>query len=177
MSQGHQPRPPRRPARMPLSTIVAVLVALPLFLVCVLFGHRWYVTRARLAALQAEEARLASGNAVLKRAEEALRPYDFQVCNKSADPLLLPWVAAVHHDGQRLLLFDSARCRGWRAPVLAPGETRPLLFSSTEEGCNWSGQVLFYAFNAVRDADDGAVSYDVIGPWGRDFDPKCFNVR
>ena len=171
-------KPPAAPRRsFPVGLVVSLLVAVPLFVFTVRLGLSWRASTTRLDELARESASVQARAAVLKRAAETLRTYDFQVCNRSADVLTLPWVAAVHHDGQSLRLFDSSRCQGFRAQPIYAGESRALLFSSTQEGCNWSGQVLFYAMNAVRESDMGSASYNLIGAWGRDFDPKCFNVR
>lgn len=175
MSTVRKPSAPRR--AFPIAVVVSLLVALPLLVFATRLGLRWRASSVRLVELERETAAVVARAAVLKRAAETLRTYDFQVCNRSGDVLTLPWVAAVHHDGQSLRLFDSSRCQGFRSPPVHAGESRALLFSSTQEGCNWGGQVLFYAMNAVRESDAGSASYNLIGPWGRDFDPKCFNVR
>jgi hypothetical protein len=171
----------RRPSSggrgFPVAVVVALLVAVPLMVLSVRLGLQWRASGARLAALEREAASVVARAAVLDRAAQALRTHDFQVCNRSADTLSLPWVAAVHHDGQSLRVFDSASCQGFRSPLILAGESRALVFSSTQEGCNWNGEVLFYAMNAVRESDTGSASYNLIGAWGRDFDPKCFNVR
>jgi hypothetical protein len=178
------PTPPRaagpraRPgARGALLVVLALGFTLLMAGVTVHLALRWRATQARVAQLQAERGSLAAKNVVLARAEELLRLSEFQVCNRGGEQLALPWVVAAHHDGRSMALFDSARCQGWKPQELAGGQARALLLSSPEEGCNWGGRVLFYAFDVVRESGESTAVYHVAGAWGRGFDPKCYTVR
>jgi hypothetical protein len=165
---------PRR--RFPLSTVIA-LVLLPLagLLTYTLF-RKWNTTRQALAKQQQEVRTLAARNAVLAKAYDVLQNRKFQVCNKSPHPLNVAWVSAAYSDGQHLKLFDSARCRSWQEQEVAAGENKNLLLSSTEEGCNWNGNVIHYAMRFSKETDEASLPFSVAGIY-RGFDRDCFTVQ
>ena len=167
---------PAKTSHFQWSTLIAAIVCIPLGVVSVTSGREWYTLSEKSAGLQAEMETLLGRNTVLEKANDILQNHKFQVCNKSTDTLTIPWVSAVYHDGKQLVLFDSSHCPGWRTQFLNKGETRIFTFSSTEEGCNWSGTVMFYGLHYTRESDEYVKSYNVLGPW-RGFDRDCFTVE
>ena len=167
---------PRPRGRFPLSTVVALAV-LPVAALLTLFLFRtWNATRLDLARQQQELQRLASRNAVLAQAYEVVQNRKFQICNKSPYPLAVAWVSAAYSDGQELKLFDSSRCPAWQGQDVAAGENKNLLLSSTEEGCNWNGDVIYYAMRFSKETDEAALPFSVAGLY-RGFDRDCFTVQ
>jgi hypothetical protein len=166
-------RTPRR--KFPVSTVLA-LVLLPLvgLLTYTLF-NKWNATRLALAAQRQELETLTARNAVLARAYDVLQNRKFQVCNKSPYPLNVAWVSAAYSDGRHLRHFDSARCPGWQEQEIAAGENKNLLLSSTEEGCNWNGNVIYFAMRFSKETDEASLPFSVAGIY-RGFDRDCFTV-
>jgi hypothetical protein len=168
------PAPAKR--RFPMSTlIVLALVPLVGLLTYSLF-RKWNVTRHALLAQQAELQTLGGRNAVLAPAFEVLQNRKFQVCNKSPDPLNIAWISAAYADGAQVKLFDSARCPAWRDQEVAAGENKNLLLSSTDEGCNWNGNVIYYAIRFSKETADASVPYSMVGLY-HGFDRDCFTVQ
>lgn len=168
-----EPRPRRR---FPLSVVVAIaLLPLAALLATFLF-RKWNVTRQSLLQGQLELQTLRERNAQLARAYDVLQNRKFQICNKSPHPLSVAWVSAAYSDGQQMKLFDSARCKSWQAPDVAAGENKTLLLSSTEEGCNWNGNVIYYAMRFSKETDDASLPFSVAGLY-RGFDRDCFTVQ
>jgi hypothetical protein len=165
---------PRR--KFPLSTVLT-LVLLPLvaLLTYTLF-QKWNATRLALAAQRQELETLGARNAELARAYDVLQNRKFQVCNKSPDPLVVSWVSAAYSDGRHLKHFDSTRCPGWQEQEIAPGENKNLLLSSTEEGCNWNGNVIYYAMRFSKETAEASLPFSVAGLY-RGFDRDCFTVQ
>jgi hypothetical protein len=168
--------PPKKPSSFHWSTLIAAVVALPLGVLTFNTGREWNVLSDKASGLQTEIETLQSRNAVLEKAYDILQNHKFQICNKSADTLTIPWLSAVYHDGQRFATFDSSRCPAWRPQVLNKGESRIFTFSSTEEGCNWTGSVMFYSLNYVRESEEATKIYNMVGPW-KGFDRDCFTVE
>lgn len=165
---------PRR--RFPLSVVVAIaLLPLAALLATSLF-RKWDVTRQSLLQGQQELQTLRERNAQLARAYDVLQNRKFQICNKSPHPLSVAWVSAAYSDGQQMKLFDSGRCRSWQAPDIAAGENKTLVLSSTEEGCNWNGNVIYYAMRFSKETDDASLPFSVAGLY-RGFDRDCFTVQ
>jgi hypothetical protein len=167
---------PSAKRRFPMSlVIVLALVPLVGLLTFNLF-RKWNVTRKALLAQQGELQTLGGRNAVLAPAFEVLQNHKFQVCNKSADPLNIAWVSAAYADGNQIKLFDSARCPSWQDQEVAAGENKSLLLSSTDEGCNWNGNVIYYAIRFSRETEAASVPYSMVGHY-RGFDRDCFTVQ
>ena len=114
--------------------------------------------------------------AVLAPAFDVLQNRKFQICNKSPHPLNIAWVSAAYSDGRQLKLFDSARCESWRDLEVASGENRSLLLSSTDESCNWNGNVIYYAIRFSKETEDSSLPYSMAGVY-RGFDRDCFTVQ
>jgi hypothetical protein len=156
------------------STIVAAVAAVALAYLAMRTGRTWHTTRATVAALDARQTSLTAENIVLERAFPILRNQKFDICNKTEDTLTVPWVSVAYHDGRQLRQFDSARCQGWKPQVLKPGERKAFTFSSSDDACNWSGAVMLYAFNYLRESEETINTYNATGQWT--FDP-CFLVE
>lgn len=165
---------PRR--RFPVSTVVT-LALLPLVgLLSYTLFQKWNATRLALAGQSAELETLGARNAVLGRAYDVLQNRRFQICNKSPYPLHVSWVSAAYSDGRHLRHFDSERCPGWQAQEIAAGENKNLLLSSTEEGCNWNGNVIYYAMRFSKETDEASLPFSVAGHY-RGYDRDCFTVQ
>jgi hypothetical protein len=162
--------------RFPVSTLV-VLALLPLVALLTLsLFRKWNTTRKGLQAQQAELQTLTARNAVLAPAFDVLQNRKFQICNKSPHPLNIAWVSAAFSDGRQLRVFDSSRCAGWKDVEVAAGENRNLLLSSTDEGCNWNGNVIYYAIRFSKETEDSSLPYSMVGLY-RGFDRDCFTVQ
>ena len=162
--------------RFPTSTLIT-LALLPLvgLLTFSLFG-KWNTTRQQLQGHQAELQTLTTRNAVLAPAFDVLQNRKFQVCNKSPDLLNIAWVSVAFNDGRQLKMFDSARCRSWQDQEVAAGENKNLLLSSTEEGCNWNGNVIYFAMRFSKETEESSLPYSVVGLY-RGFDRDCYTVQ
>ncbi|HXB56371.1 MAG TPA: hypothetical protein VN461_16475 [Vicinamibacteria bacterium] len=184
MSKEHKPHeaesdpaaPAKKPSSFQWSTIIAAVIALPLAVVAFNSGREWRALSSKATALENEIATLQSRNAVLEKAYDILQNHKFQICNKSADTLTIPWITAVFHDGKQLAIFDSSRCPAWRPQILNKGESHIFTFSSEEEGCNWTGGVMFYSLNYIRESEEATKIYNMVGPW-KGFDRDCFTVE
>ena len=168
--------PPARRRRFPVSTLVTLVLVPLVGLLSFNLFRRWNATRIGLKELNAELQTLTARNAVLAPAYDVLQNRRFQVCNKSPHPLNVAWVSAAYSDGRQLKTFDSARCRGWRDQEVAAGENKSLLLSSTEEGCNWNGNVIYYAIRFSKETEDSSLPYSMVGLY-RGFDRDCFTVQ
>jgi len=169
--------PPRKRRGIRWSTIIAAVVCMPLAWLCVRTGREWWHVSQHQSEIETEIASLTARNAVLKPASELLQNQKFQVCNKTADPVTIHWLAAVYQDGRRLKLFDPNRCEGWRPQVIPPGAQKMVNFSSPDDACNWSGSVTFFAMRYSRESSDGLTStIDFAGPWAN-FDRDCYTVN
>lgn len=162
--------------RFPLSTVIALALLLPVGLLTFTLFRKWNITRQALAGQQEEVQTLSARNAVLAKAYDVLQNRKFQVCNKSPYPLNVAWVSAAYSDGQHLKHFDSARCPSWQEQEIAAGENKSLLLSSTEEGCNWNGNVIYYAMRFRKETDEASLPFSVAGIY-RGFDRDCFTVQ
>jgi hypothetical protein len=161
--------------RIAKSTVIAGLLLAPvIYLTARLYGS-WSTRRAELNRQSAEFQRLSTRNAELARAYDVLLNRKFQVCNKSAYPVSVQWLSAAYSDGKQLKVFDSARC-GWSDLEVAPGENKNLILSSSQEGCNWNGNVMYYAMRFSKETDEASVAYNVAMPY-RGFDRDCFTVQ
>lgn len=162
--------------RFPMSTLIT-LALLPLVgLLTLTLFRKWNATRQQLQAGQAELHTLTTRNAVLAPAFDVLQNRKFQICNKSPHPLNVSWVAAAFNDGRQLKVFDSARCGAWRDQEVAAGENKNLLLSSTDEGCNWNGNVIYYAIRFSKETEETSLPYSMVGLY-RGFDRDCFTVQ
>ena len=184
MSKEHKPHeaesepatPAKKPSSFQWSTIIAAVVAIPLGVLSFTSGREWRRLSVKSSTLQSEIETLQGRNTVLEKAHEILQNHKFQICNKSTDTLTIPWLAAVYQDGKQLAIFDTSRCPAWRPQIMNKGESHIFTFSSEEEGCNWTGMVMFYSLNYVRESEEATKIYNMIGPW-KGFDRDCFTVE
>jgi cell division protein FtsB len=175
-SQGGK-KPQRKRRGLHWSTIVAVIVCIPVAWLTLRSGREWLRVTRHQTELENEISSLTARNAVLKPAWEALQNQHFQVCNKSPDAVTVNWLAAVYQDGRRLKLFDPKRCEGWRPQVIPPGSQKMINFSSPDAACNWSGSVTFFAMRYSLESADGVKrTLDYAGPWVN-FDRDCYTVN
>ena len=166
----------KRPRRFPMSTVVVLALLPPVAMLATVLFRKWNTTRRALQSQQQELQTLTARNAILSKAYDVLQNRKFQICNKSPDPLNVVWISAAYSDGQHLKLFDSGRCRGWQDLDIAAGENKNLLLSSTEEGCNWNGNVIYYAMRFSKETPEASLPFSVAGLY-RGFDRDCFTVQ
>lgn len=166
----------RRGPRLTKSTWIVLALLLPVGYLTANLFRKWYGTQQGLRQTRAEYEALSGRNAALARAYEVLQNRKFQICNKSPHPLRVDWVAAAYGEGRQLKVFDSSRCSGWPDLEIASGENKSLLLSSSEEGCNWSGNVLYYAMRFSKETDEASVPFSLAGIY-RGFDRDCFTVQ
>lgn len=163
-------------AKFGKSSWIALVLVLP---AAALSGHLfrgWNVTRTELEKKTSELQTLSGRNAALSKAYEVLQNQKFQVCNKSPYPIDVTWLSAAYNDGKQIKVFDSSRCSGWTTQEVAAGENKNLLLSSSQEGCNWSGSVMYFAMRFTKETDEASLPYSVVGLY-RGFDRDCYNVQ
>ncbi len=182
MSKPSPPKPPRPkgPSKFGVSTWIA-LGALGAALGFAAYkGRPWNQLRLKADAFEADFQKLKARNDVLSKAYEILQVKKFSVCNKSADSLLINWVAVVYHDGKQLRSFDSSRCTDWSEVEIPPGENKSINLVSRQEGCNWNGPVVYYAmrYNRVTHGETEARlrPFNNVGLW-TGFDRDCYTVE
>ena len=73
----------------------------------------------------------------------------------------------------RNLIFDSDRCREWQPLVLAAGDAKMVLLRTAQAGCNWNGDVFYYAMKYTQESEEKINSYHVVGPY-QGFDRDCY---
>lgn len=178
MGKSGIPKPPRPPGpkKFGTSTWIALAFVFPALALAGYFGQKWNITRAKVAQQNAELQTLLSRNEVLSKVYEVLQNKKFQVCNRSQDILTVQWVAAAYHDGKQLRVFDSSRCSAWKEVALAAGDNRTLTLTSGQEGCNWSGTVVYFAMRYTRESEDVIRPYNFVGHWAG-FDRDCFTLE
>jgi len=169
-------RPHSAAPRFARSSLVAAVIALPVGLLMMSQFRSWTAVRSELTGKTTEFQGLSSRNAGLSKVYDILQNKKFQICNKSPYPVLVPWLSVGFVDGQQVKVFDSARCTGWQTVEVAAGENKNILFSSSQEGCNWSGNVVYYAIRYTKETDDASMPYNMAGVY-RNFDRDCFNVQ
>jgi hypothetical protein len=165
-----QPAKKRRSLVIPALSVFAAFV---LFVVNVILFVGWFKTMRAYGALQQEKAQLDASNRVLSGAHELLRNKKAQICNRGAEDMRIDWIAASFEEGGRLKSFDSQRCTDWLPIVLKGGSSRTLSLSSTQEGCNWNGSVVFFAMHYSRGTTQ---SYHDAGAW-MGFDRECYTIQ
>jgi hypothetical protein len=142
-------------------------------------GFAWMQIRKQRTDLQAEQARLADENARMRPLHEDVLGAEgagkfFKVCNPGEDPAEIDWVYAAYPSGDHMATFDSGQCKDWRKLTIEGGKAAALSLNSAQTGCNWNGQVVFYAIQYTihrAQTDDTAM---VAGPWL--FREDCFTL-
>ena len=133
-------------------------------------GYGWMQVRQQRDQLVAEQAKLADENGKMRPLHADVMGAEgsgkfFKVCNPGEDPAEIQWVYAAYPSGDHMATFDSAKCEDWRRLTIDGGKTAVLSLNSAQAGCNWNGQVVFYAISYVvhrAETDDSAM---VAGPW------------
>jgi hypothetical protein len=166
-------RAAKKPGRSLVVPILAVVAACLVFILNVVLFVGWYRTKRTYDGLQREKAQLEASNRVLADAYGLLHNKRVQICNRSPVDVTIHWVSVIYEDAGRLKSFNSQRCEDWvDAPVKA-GASRMLTLSSTQEGCNWNGSVVFFAMHYSRGETQ---AYSYAGAW-MDFDKDCYTVQ
>jgi hypothetical protein len=169
------PTPPR--SRVTVGTVVTGLLSIVLLLANMVFGVRWCRSNQSLAAIERESETLAVSNAALAPAYDVLRNRNFEICNRTQDEVEVGWVAATYEEAGALKVFDSRRCpTDWQALRLKAGQNRTVNLSSTQEGCNWNGAVIFYAVHLTRISERAAHSYTLADAY-RNVEKDCFTIK
>jgi hypothetical protein len=161
--------------RFGLSSWITLALLVPVTYMTVSLFRKWHVTDQRLSSEQAAIGALTGRNAVLGKAYDVLQNRKFQICNKSTDPVHVQWISAAFIEGKQLKTFDSARCGAWKTPEIAAGENTNLFLSSSQEGCNWSGNVIYYAIRFTKEKEDESIPFSVADLY-RNYDRDCFNI-
>jgi hypothetical protein len=101
------------------------------------------------------------------------------VCNRTPDAVNVQWVGAAYNDGRKIWVFDSQRCSDWKESVIASGGNKLLNLSSGEPGCNWNGNVMYFAMKYTRESEEESSAFDFVGVFnvGESFDRDCYNVE
>jgi hypothetical protein len=138
-------------------------------------GREWSGKRDLLDSQGSQQARWTRENDQHRQIHAGLQPRRFKVCNSRTGPVRIDWLYAAYPEGDKMASFDSARCADWPAPVVGDGKTEFMRLNSAQPGCNWSGDVVFYATSVTL--PDGRV-LNVGGTWGdKGFkDPDCFTL-
>lgn len=175
MAKSKPPKPPKPPGKRKygLSTWITLAVVLPIFWVSFNGFRNWLAVRKRSASFDTEVSARNKRNAELKKVYDATQLKRFEACNKSAGQVTISWVTAAYHDGKTIKIFDSDRCREWQPLVLAPGDAKAVLLRSSQGGCNWNGDVFYYAMKYTEESEEKVNSYHVVGPY-QGFDRDCY---
>jgi hypothetical protein len=153
--------------------VLAAVAACLLFIANVVLFVGWFRTKHELGSLEKEKTQLASSNRALADAYSLLHNKKVQICNKSPADVTVHWLSVVYEDGGRLKSFDSQRCEDWAPVAVKNGASRMLTLSSTQEGCNWNGSVVFFAMHYSRGETQ---TYRDAGAW-MGFDKDCYTVQ
>ena len=139
-------------------------------------ARSWNVVAIRERKLAEEMARLTVRNDQLRPFYDVLQNRKYQICNRSADTVTVNWLAATYNEGDQIKLFDSAHCTAWKPIVLPQGETRFVTLSSVQEGCNWNGNVMYFAISYTRESTEQSSTYEDVEVF-RGFDRDCHNIQ
>jgi hypothetical protein len=139
-------------------------------------GRNWNVTAIKERQLSEEMARLSTRNAQLAPFYDVLQNRKYQICNRTADTVTINWLAATYNESDQVKLFESSRCSAWKPVVLAQGESRFLTLSSVQEGCNWNGNVMYFAIAYTRESTEQTTFYEDVEVF-RGFDRDCHNIQ
>lgn len=163
---------------VPMSTIITFLVAAPIAYWTFTSYQKWAGVRNDIATSDQRLAGLRKRNAELAVVFDAVQLRKYEVCNKSADQYTVTWVGAAYHDGQAVKVFDSDRCLDFKPLVLAAGDNKSVLLSSSQPGCNWNGSVMYYAmrYRQENEEEDIYRIYNMVGPY-QGFDRDCYTFR
>jgi hypothetical protein len=163
---------------VPISTIITVLVAIPVGYWCFNSYRKWMGVKHNIANRGQALAKVRASNAGLAPIYDNVQLKKFQACNKTADQITINWVAAAYHDGQKVHIFNSDQCQDFKPPVMAPGDDKSILLRSSQPGCNWDGSVFYYAMRYTQENEESE-KYQInnmVGPY-QGFDRDCYTFR
>jgi hypothetical protein len=181
MGKAKEPESEGRPKKGKVGKIgitgwIMLALLVPLGVMTFNCGRSWNVIAARAATLEAEMAQLTSRNAVLAPFHDVLQNRKYQICNRTADVVTVTWLSTTYNESQQIKIFDSARCTAWKPVVLQPGENRMITLSSSQEGCNWNGNVMYLAIAYTRESAEQTSFIEDIEVF-RGFDRDCHNIQ
>jgi hypothetical protein len=190
MAHKPPPRPaaPEAPAKakkkspVPISTIVTLAVALPIGYWAFNSFRKWTRVKSGIANVEQDLNKLRQRNGELAIVYDNVQLKKFEACNKGADQVTINWVAAAYYnvdDPQRTIkIFNSDQCQDFKPIVLAAGDNKAVLLRSSQPGCNWSGDVFYYAVRYTQENEESE-KYQVnntVGPY-QGFDRDCYTFR
>lgn len=161
-------------------TWIALGALIPVSVLFWNMARSWYALKNEVAGQQAQVNATIARNGTLEPIYDVLQNRRFQICNRTAYQIKVPWLAAAYHDGKQVKLFESARCREWQELVIPAGDNKIVTLSSGQEGCNWNGSVMYYAMRLYRQVEDEDKvverPYDYMDMY-RGFDRDCFTLQ
>jgi hypothetical protein len=157
-------------------TWVSLALLVPVSVMTFNLYRSWSALNARRAKLGAEHQKRLERNADLSKVFDNLQNKPFQVCNKTADTVTVNWLAVAYQDGRSIKHFDSSLCRDWKPAVLVSGDARFPTLNSDQEGCNWGGEVVYYAMQYTRESEDSVNTINFVGHF-KGYDRDCHNIQ
>jgi hypothetical protein len=140
-------------------------------------ARSWSQVVAEERALAADHAKHMELIGRLKPFADVLQGKDkYQICNRTADTVTVTWLAAAYSEADQIKMFESSRCRDWKPVVLAQGENRFVTVSSAQEGCNWNGNVMYFAIAYTRESAEQTTYFEDVEMF-RGFDRQCHNIQ
>jgi hypothetical protein len=156
-------------------TWVAAAILVPVCVMTFNLYRSWGELRRKLGSWNADFVTLNQRNAELEKVFANLQNKKFQVCNRTEDVATVLSLAAVYHDGRVVKVFDSTQCADWRPQVLAPGDARMFTLNS-QEPCNWTGDVVYYAMTYTRESNEEVSTIDFVGHF-KGYDRDCHTIQ
>lgn len=190
MAHKPPPRPaPEAPAAktkkkspVPVSTIITLVVAMPVAYWAFSSFRKWQGVKAGIATIEQDLAKMQARNAELAVVYDNVQLKKFETTNKSPDQVTVNWVTAAYYgvdDPQRTIkVFNSDLCQDFKPAVLASGDNKSLLLRSSQPGCNWSGDVFYYALRYTQENAESE-KYQVnntVGPY-QGFERDTYTFR
>ena len=162
-----------------ITNIALLLVLAVLAVFATKAGAEWVGVRKERTDLLAEQKKLEDDNALMHPLHDDVMGSDgvgkfVKICNPGEDPAEITWVHAVYPSGDHVAAFDSAQCTGWKNQSIEGGKSAQLALNSAQPGCNWNGQVVFYAMTYVIHRPTVDAQATVAGPWI--FQGDCFTL-
>ncbi len=169
---------PKKKFPVPISTLVALVIAAPIGWWTFNSYKKWAGGRAVEAASDRELADLQQKNAAMSVVYDAVALKKFTVCNKTPDVITVNWVGAAYHDGKTVAVFNSDHCQDFKPIVLEPGGDSSVLLRSSQPGCNWDGSVFYYAMRYTQENENESQYriFNMVGPY-QGFDRDCYTFR
>jgi hypothetical protein len=123
-------------------------------------GRSWYAKKTVMGGKQNEVTTMMTRNDTLRPIYDVLQNRKFQIKNNTPLQVTVPWIASAYHDGKQVKLFDSSHCRDWQPLIIAAGDAKIVTLSSSQDGCNWNGAVMYYAMRLYRQIEDEKMIVD-----------------